>query len=709
MSALPGGDTAMLDRPDQDEDRANPILLVHRALRGRYRLALLLGLILAIPCAIAGYLAVPPVYTSTAVLEASPTLPALLYENDLNESMPAFDAFVAQQGERLRSERVLSKALDNKELRATGWPGGSPGLIRLREALEVVTPKRTNQIYISVTDQNPNQARIAAASIIESYEAIRREFESTSFGQRQLELERLRDRYLRDRNESRRTALDRALSVAGTEDLEAAQKRKLEELARIEEEIRDLSARRRQLSGEVTEEPIAEFEDPDLLMLKQDLQNLQRTLNALLQTFTPQHRQCRRIRSEINVVESLIAAREGELEELKASLPDTTDTETPLDLTGIDDRLTDLGRLRDEAKNTLERIARVQLDVLALQQEAEEANSRFEDAERRLEGLRVEKQSQNIGRIRIAREPEHPLRASSDRRKQLAAVGFVGGGGSGVAIVAAFGIVFARVRVADDVSSTTRDFAMLGMIPEFPDPTENDAQADLLDSFHLLRVIIDARSRPGCLVAGVTSPVSGDGKTTVSLLLARSFAMTRRRVLLIDADLVGRGLTRTLNAEPRDTVPEASLADLVVPVENGRMDLLPASLAETASDSFCRHVLQRLLRAAREEYDVVLLDTGPILGSIEAAAMVPVVDQMLLIVSRGLESRMLKMSTNRLRELQASSVGLVFNRASTVDFHRSYSPISSTSRRQSSRTLGSALPPMRRDEPAKNGREGAHG
>ncbi|MBZ0173259.1 MAG: CpsD/CapB family tyrosine-protein kinase, partial [Phycisphaerales bacterium] len=250
-----------------------------------------------------------------------------------------------------------------------------------------------------------------------------------------------------------------------------------------------------------------------------------------------------------------------------------------------------------------------------------------------------------------------------------------------------------------------------GMIPEFSDPAENGAKTDLLDSFHLLRVILDARSQPGCLVAGVTSPVSGDGKTTVSLLLARSFAMTRRRVLLIDADLVGRGLTRMLNIEPRERASDhgAKLGDLVVAIEGGRIDLLPASNAETASDSFCRHVLQELLKTARQEYDVVLLDTGPILGSIEAAAMVPVVDQMLLIVSRGLESRMLRMSTNRLRELQASSVGIVFNRASTVDFHRSYSPVSSASRRNSNRTFGTVLPPMVQDEPARSGREGAHG
>lgn len=709
MSALTDGETVTPDRPDFEEQGPNPILLLHRALRGRYVYAILLGLLLAVPGAIVGYIAVPPKYASQAVIEASPTLPALLYENELNESMPAFDAFVNQQASSLQGERVLSNALDNDNLRKSGWPGGGEGLIRLKDSLSVAIPKKTNQIILSVTDTNPTMARLAAEAVIQSYDAITKEDETKKFGQRQQELERLRDKYFQERNDKRDTALRRALGVANTEDLQAAQRSKLEELAQIEDEIYRLEEQRRVLRGETVIATPADPEDKQLLTLQQEKRDLQRRMTEMLQTVTKQHRQYRRAESEMRVIDSLIDSREQELAALHTPEAATDDTRVPGDIASIEQRMEELGKRRDDVQAKLKSIANARLDVLALQQEADEMNGRFEDAQRRLESLKVEKESQIVGRVRVAQQPAQPLRPATDKRRQLAALGFMGGAGAGVSLVALFGIVFARVRVADDVFSTTRDFAMLGMIPEFPASSDSAPSADLVDSFHLLRVIIDARSDPGCLVAGVTSPVSGDGKSTVSLLLARSFAMTRRRVLLIDADLVGRGLTRMQDIAPREGSddPAPSLRQLVVPIENGRIDFLPASDSETASDSFCRHVLQKLLKAARQEYDVVLLDTGPILGSIEAAAMVPVVDQMLLIVSRGLEARMLKMSTARLRELHARRVGVVFNRATTVDFHRSYSPVSGTSRRTTSRANGTSLPPMLREENAGTPREGA--
>jgi uncharacterized protein involved in exopolysaccharide biosynthesis len=59
------------------------------------------------------------------------------------------------------------------------------------------------------------------------------------------------------------------------------------------------------------------------------------------------------------------------------------------------------------------------------------------------------------------------------------------------------------------------------------------------------RLGVDAFAQRGRLCVFVTSTVPEEGKTTVALALARAFALTRRKTLLIDADLrhpsVGRG------------------------------------------------------------------------------------------------------------------------------------------------------------------------
>ena len=81
----------------------------------------------------------------------------------------------------------------------------------------------------------------------------------------------------------------------------------------------------------------------------------------------------------------------------------------------------------------------------------------------------------------------------------------------------------------------------------------------------------------------------------------------------------------------------------------------------------------RLFERLRVEYDVLVIDTGPILGSIEAQAIVPASDEVLLVVSRGRDVRHVRMAIERLQRLGARRLGIVFNRAASSDFERSTS------------------------------------
>ena len=66
------------------------------------------------------------------------------------------------------------------------------------------------------------------------------------------------------------------------------------------------------------------------------------------------------------------------------------------------------------------------------------------------------------------------------------------------------------------------------------------------EAYRAIRTNIDFRRRNQRLqVLLVTSPYSGDGKTTAASNLAISFALAGRRVLLIDADLRARRWTRS--------------------------------------------------------------------------------------------------------------------------------------------------------------------
>jgi hypothetical protein len=214
---------------------------------------------------------------------------------------------------------------------------------------------------------------------------------------------------------------------------------------------------------------------------------------------------------------------------------------------------------------------------------------------------------------------------------------------------------------------------------------------NIREAFQFLRVLLDARSGRGTLICGITSPTAGDGKTTISIRLARSFAAAQRRVLLIDADLVGRGATRSCWTSRRGRSRRLEFRTLdqsiVEPrgrgirlhpglARRGRVgDLLRACARRDARrDAFQIRRRPRRHRADPREHRGCGYD--PHDGS-DATRRLP----------RGLESRLLRMATDRLRELNARSVGLVFNRATTIDFNRSFAPPSSTSRRSTTRGL----------------------
>jgi len=92
--------------------------------------------------------------------------------------------------------------------------------------------------------------------------------------------------------------------------------------------------------------------------------------------------------------------------------------------------------------------------------------------------------------------------------------------------------------------------------------------------------------------------------------------------------------------------------------------------------------LRGLINRAREEYDIVLIDTGPCLGSLEASMASAESDATVLILSRGDSKSMAVRAHEHLTSVGANVVGIVFNHALDVDLnHSSFASIVSQERR----------------------------
>jgi protein-tyrosine kinase len=179
----------------------------------------------------------------------------------------------------------------------------------------------------------------------------------------------------------------------------------------------------------------------------------------------------------------------------------------------------------------------------------------------------------------------------------------------------------------------------------------------------------------------ITSAGEGEGKSTTVANLGVCFAQADRAVLLVDADL-RRPMINTFFKQP--TTPGLSsylagdaLLDAVIqktPVPN--LSIIasgptPPNPAELVGSRRMRELLEGL----NERFDIVLLDSPPVLAVSDAGALVPTVDGVLLVVGSGMSARLaLRRAKEAIEAVQGRILGAVLNRfdAAAQGYSRRY-------------------------------------
>lgn len=139
-------------------------------------------------------------------------------------------------------------------------------------------------------------------------------------------------------------------------------------------------------------------------------------------------------------------------------------------------------------------------------------------------------------------------------------------------------------------------------------------------------------------VIQVTSPNPRDGKTTVAANLAVTAAHAGKRVLMIDADLRRPRLERLFHATSDVGLAEVLAGDsdwfeAVQPTEVPNLWILPCgSLPSNPSELLTVNQFDEFINMAREHYDLVILDSPPLLAVSDAAIIAPRVDGVLLTI-----------------------------------------------------------------------------
>lgn len=685
---------------------------IHRLLRGRYPLAIGLAFLGAAGGATLGWTSGGVKYQSVGSIRIQPVLPKTLYDNEINTMPPMFTSYVQTQANLLQEPRVIDRAMLSTEWKGLGRGYSAEAKDEFRQALQVgASPAEPEWIRIRFTDRDPKAAQVAVERVIEAYKDIHGREQNVIDPDLQPRLEAQRRKLLIDIANYQQRARGIA-EEAEVPDVAKEHAAKVERLQSLNSDLEQLDMRIKQMElhlaqrakkdPERTAAAPADWEaslrdiakaDESIQKMVDERDAMRRRLDGLLAAgFTDKARPVVTSRSTLANMEARLQERVKDwLEQHNGMIPgdaaSSPSTATPEALDSLKANVEVVRGWRDAVKEQAFRLNEKKQAIAGIEEEIRKTQDEIDTIDTRLRQLGTEARPSDAsglsGRIRIVSVGEVPFKPSSDSRKKLAATGLILGAGIPLGLVMLLGLLDRRYRYSDDAVAGPKHPTLLGILPYLPERMNDPEQAGIAaHCVHQIRTILQIGANlSGRKVFAITSPTAGDGKTSLALSLGLSFATSGAKTCLIDFDMIGGGLTANMNAKTDQGLMDAllhgelngHLRDTGFP----KLSLVPIGRDDARDvSSLSPDMVRRIVDQAREKFDVVVIDTGPILGSLEASLVCAVADGTIVTLGRGQQRGQADKALDLLHSLGANCLGIVFNRADPRDFRRAVSSAS---------------------------------
>ncbi len=365
--------------------------------------------------------------------------------------------------------------------------------------------------------------------------------------------------------------------------------------------------------------------------------------------------------------------------------------EKEIEVSGLSARKNVLGNRLGEYQSRLSTMPGTSIQLAQLQRDREGKTKLYEYVTNKLQEARAA-ETATVGGIQIVDTADVPMLPVRPNRLLNLFIGAILGLALGI------GIVFVR-NALDDVIRKPEDLrkrghSVLGIIPSMERIIRTDfagkdkivfdnknISTSLLSLLNPLSPIAESYRRFRTNVEYskldtpiqtlmVTSPAPGDGKTVTALNLAIALAQSGRRTIYIDADL-RRPTGHKMIEVPKDP----GLVEVLFEVHPFRPEdfytgiedlyLLPAgSMVPNPAELLASKKMRDFVLQLRNEFDVIIFDTPPVLAVSDAGLLVNQADAAILVLSagettwQGLERSMENMISNT----GARLTGVVLNR-----------------------------------------------
>ena len=368
---------------------------------------------------------------------------------------------------------------------------------------------------------------------------------------------------------------------------------------------------------------------------EQESQLLQR--EAELGTeYGPRHPTMVNIRAELDNLQGRIASEVNKIvENLK--------TEVNVARARVDALETDLRRLEARAGEA----NRAEVRLRALEREATASRLLFETFLNRFKETSDQDGLQQPD-ARVISYAAPPTWASYPKKKIIVALALVTSGLFGLALIFTIEHLDAGFRSSEQIEAQI-GVPTLGLVPaltglgnlgakpeDYALQKPTSAFADSLRSLRTTLMLSNVDNPPQIVL--MTSAVPGEGKTAISASLARLTAAMGQRALVIDCDIRRPRMHSVFNVANEGGLVEymageATLSDIVRKDDKSDLHFITAGRSTPNSTELLRsEQMKSLLAMLRSQYDLIIVDSPPVLAISDACILSQICDVTVFVV-----------------------------------------------------------------------------
>jgi len=292
----------------------------------------------------------------------------------------------------------------------------------------------------------------------------------------------------------------------------------------------------------------------------------------------------------------------------------------------------------------------------------------------------------NVLVLSHAREPQIP---SKPNRKNIIIAGLFFGLVLGIGFALLLTYFDKTVKTPEDIEKL--NIKLLGWIPQIDEFgtngkfseffITNNANTISSDSFKFLRTTMNYSQTEGSAkVLLITSSAPSEGKSVISCNLAGSYAIAKKKTLIIDCDLRKPRVHTIFN---KKRVPglvdylygKATYEDIISLTEAKGLSMIPVgTIPQNPTEFLDSSGMKSFLNRVRQEFEIVIIDSPPLTTLADAVILSRLVDETILVASSGVtDLELLDKSVEQLKRAEGSTFkGVLLNKFNLKKNYGSY-------------------------------------